>query len=406
MDPEALSQKILSVHPQKLIACYGKPRRPLGARPQRSTLAAARMATSASSPSLGSGLGNSCSSGRPSSTLSGSHILSAGQLKYLIQRRPHTSPEIGSVETTVEPYCAACFGGFCVSAAFPHGPDGYHDHGRCRRGPRPQSQTSQTKLADAADAGPSSRRSWTRKIEPSQRRGFPATAKSDRAIPATVGSSLEKWSSDGNSSFDMADFDDFDVDSNGDPNRNMSPLGGTWTRAQKHEKKGKNPFVECQDHEQRLTLERKWLLEDDGLYMQEKKKDLKHNAIHKYIDLKWQDVDDLYQKSVFYGPYSMSMQENKTGHKAGVRLEKPEVSGKGGATGKRNGGSKKGESAEVLAHQTSAVQVKALQRQLEKSTGQFSEQEAPKKVLQPTTTLSLSSGLKDLFRRKAADCSD
>jgi len=209
--------------------------------------------------------------------------------------------------------------------------------------------------------------------------------------------SFEKWSNDGSSNFEVvADYDD---DYDGYQKRAKSPLSGnTWaTRIQK--KKGMNPFVECMDYEQRLNMERQWLLEEDGVYMDEKKKDLKHYTVQNHIDLDIAEGDDLYEKNVFFGHYSMGMHEKKLGQKIRSRPEKGDLSrSKSSSGGKRNTTSKKGEHVKEKNNPSIAIQIKSLHKELETSAHSavrvFKDPEvAPKKA--PVVT----DGFKDMFRR-------
>lgn len=282
---------------------------------------------------------------------------SVGQLKRITQKRPQTVPETSTAEALqaeLVPHCLACYGGFCASRAGPHGTDKYcrsTDRARCRNGPRPQSQPCSpagTRLLAVDDA------EGNEGLRPGPARASVSAAGWTRRRRQARSGSMS-LSTDEASSFDVADCDEYDID---DPRR-KSPLSGAWvTRVQKHEKKSKNPFVECMDREQRLTMERQWLLEDDGCYMQEKKKDLRHNATHNRINLAWQESDDLYEKTVFYGSYSMNMYEKKLGQKirGAHRVERPELVRSSAGRGKRSGTTKKGDSAEVLSKNKSALQ--------------------------------------------------
>lgn len=295
--------------------------------------------------------------------------LSVDQLKQITHSRPQSVPSAVTVlgEALLgEPHCIACHGGFCASRAAPHGPESYCDRSRCRVGSKPKSppnSPSEPKMTESTWSPASG--------------GSPTYSDAD-ARQATPPSQLRRRKGRGQSmehelgrvgDLDMADNDEFDGEPGGELKRAMSPLGAAWTgtRAQKHEKKSRNPFVECMDREQRLTMERQWLLEEDGMYMQERKKDLKHYRVQNKIDVQEEDDDTLYEKAVFYGPYSMNMHDKKMGHKLRVRLDRPELT-RSKHQGKRSSTAhKKGDTAESLHHPTSALQVKALNRELETS---------------------------------------
>lgn len=253
-------------------------------------------------------------------------------------------------------YCSACAGGFCISNAFPHGPDGYTDYGRRRDGPRPCSPpVSPNVLAVTADGTlrPNTAGTLdTRKGKTQRTRTSSARA-----------SSMEKWSNDGSCSYDAFDYVEMDPD---DAFGKSPVLGGTWVnRPHKHDTKCRNPFVEFETHEQRLIQERQWLLEEDGNYMHEKKKDLKHNKVQNRMDLGWHSPLALYECRMLYGPYSMDMKEQKYGKQ---KLIKPK-NDKSAGMRKRNSSNKRGDVVEVYAD-PSNMEIKGCQKRLEASMQQ------------------------------------
>lgn len=165
---------------------------------------------------------------------------------------------------------------------------------------------------------------------------------------------------------DAPEFDELDGEGDSEARRQKSPVGGSWaSRVQhmKHEKKSKNPFVECMDREQRLREERSWLLEEDGTYMDEKKKDMKHHRVQNRKDLANQDKDQLYANTVLYTPYSKTMMEKRLGYKIKIRLECADH----GKKGKRGNANKQSESVQAGSRPPGAHQVKALRQYLESS---------------------------------------
>jgi len=192
-----------------------------------------------------------------------------------------------------------------------------------------------------------------------------------------------------NSNWD--DYDEFDGDVSGHSRSKLD--GAHYKRAQKGDKRSKNPFVEFEDREKRVILKRQWLLEEDGAYMQERKKDLKHNHIQKHMDVETQEADDLYDGRVFWGPLSINIRSRPGPG------DRPAAIQRDVSRGKRNPMTKKGDSADVFktrAQSLSCVgatlKVKELQRKIEDLKRHVEDDE-------PTKLEKKMEKAKDFFRR-------
>jgi hypothetical protein len=231
----------------------------------------------------------------------------------------------------------------------------------------------------------------------------PATAGYFGAAKRRKGRSQRSQSSnitpshDGSCSYDQYDYIEFD-----DGARASSPIEYTGaSRAQKHEKKSKNPFVEFETREKRLMQERQWLLEEDGLYMQEKKKDLRHNRVQNYINRNVQDGDELYEERVFNGPMSRFMREKKHGNTIRLDPHALSMSSSLGSSRKRNNANKRGEAAQEAVADPSSGQVKALQQQLEEAmrkAGHFDAEDGKKKQKDLKQRKGTLDHFKELFQ--------
>jgi len=328
--------------------------------------------------------------------------LSLGDIRHMVHTRP---PHVREVVAPVvpEPHCGACFKGLGASFASPHGPEGYREKGRSRAGARPHSPDANSKAQIAIEGD------YDTGDEPVM------TSLRRRNTLKKEGSGSFGGSNDGNSSADVGDLDEWST--HGIIDQKRGEKGRGW--AQKNEKKSKNPFVEFEDREQRLIQERQWLLEADGLYMLEKKKDLRHNKTQDRIDLEGQEQEKLYEGRTLYGPHSMKMQEKK-GNKIEIKLAKPaanahsktasRVSSAGGSRGARGSGkkSKKGESADASID-TSILKIKMLKKELEFSGNAaervvFEEEREKKKkeFKEAASRISLAASFGTLFSGNSA----
>lgn len=74
--------------------------------------------------------------------------------------------------------------------------------------------------------------------------------------------------------------------------------------------KARNPFIEYEDREKRLMRERRWLQEDSD-YLEAKKEDLRHGTLLNHLSLQVDSQQDLYEKRIFYGPYSVKLKASQ-----------------------------------------------------------------------------------------------
>lgn len=97
--------------------------------------------------------------------------------------------------------------------------------------------------------------------------------------------------------------------------RNTSKAAASWKRAapaamQKSLKQRRNPFVEYESREKRLTSERKWL-QEDSVYMTERQEDLRHGAVQKSLATRTTSPEELYEKRTFFGSYSVKLKASR-----------------------------------------------------------------------------------------------
>eukprot|EP00440_Ansanella_granifera_P051024 gb/GFBE01055305.1/.p1 GENE.gb/GFBE01055305.1/~~gb/GFBE01055305.1/.p1 ORF type:complete len:371 (+),score=54.92 gb/GFBE01055305.1/:1-1113(+) len=87
--------------------------------------------------------------------------------------------------------------------------------------------------------------------------------------------------------------------------------GGAAEKAKKAAAaRARNPFIEYDDREKRLSRERKWL-QEDSTYLNGRKQELKHGTLMNHLNIASDSKQDLYDKRTFYGPYSMALKASK-----------------------------------------------------------------------------------------------
>lgn len=174
-----------------------------------------------------------------------------------------------------------------------------------------------------------------------------------------------------------------------------------------------NPFMEYDTREKRLARERHWLQEDDW-YLRERQEDMRHGAQMKRLVERAMPDQELYEKRLFFGPYSLQLQAARAARGSNRRpatadngIERALASVGSIArisSGKRPASANPGEDRDAAQH------MRRLQQELKSSCNeevmrQFSNTTgvAAEPALELQATAAFKEGLRRLFRNNVED---